>query len=103
MGTGIVKGILYIAYINVHYGMPKQSTGARFNLGDPWDGNLADFCTAHFNGSATEVVRQALDYFFAARFDAEPAVKARVDEARKKRLGIGTEKIRAIRADDKAT
>jgi streptogramin lyase len=27
--------------------MRKRSTGARFNLGEPWDGKLADFCAAH--------------------------------------------------------
>lgn len=35
----------------------------RFNLGEPWDGKLADFCAAHFTGSATDVVRAALDMF----------------------------------------
>lgn len=80
--------------------MSKRSTGARFNLGEPWDGNLADFCEAHFKASATEVVRQALDHFFTVRFQEEPAVKARVDEARRRRLGIGTDKIRPIRRDD---
>ena len=40
--------------------------GTRFNLGEPWDGNLADFCAAHFTGSATDVVRAALDMFIPA-------------------------------------
>jgi hypothetical protein len=46
--------------------MRERSTGARFNLGEPWDGKLADFCAAHFRGSATDVVKAALDMFIPA-------------------------------------
>jgi hypothetical protein len=46
--------------------MRKRSTGARFNLGEPWDGKLADFCAAHFRASATDVVKAALDLFIPA-------------------------------------
>jgi hypothetical protein len=41
----------------------RVKSGARFNLGEPWDGRLADFSAAHFRGSATDVVRAALDVF----------------------------------------
>jgi hypothetical protein len=41
----------------------RVKSGARFNLGEPWDGRLADFCAAHFRGSATDVVRAALEVF----------------------------------------
>ena len=44
----------------------RRSTGGRFNLGDPWDGRLDDFCTAHHIASATEVVRKALAMFIPA-------------------------------------
>jgi hypothetical protein len=69
-------------------GMARRSTGARFNLGEPWDGNLADFCAAHYDASATSVVKQALDQFFAARLAAEPEVAKRVEDARRKRIGL---------------
>jgi hypothetical protein len=56
---------MYTVYIGAHMGKrPRKSrTGARFNLGEPWDGQLADFCAAHFQGSATDVVRAALEVF----------------------------------------
>ena len=44
----------------------RRSTGGRFNLGEPWDGQLDDFCKAHHIASATEVVRKALDLFIPA-------------------------------------
>ena len=44
----------------------RRSSGGRFNLGDPWDGKLDDFCSAHHIASATEVVRKALDMFIPA-------------------------------------
>lgn len=68
--------------------MARRSTGARFNLGEPWDGNLADFCAAHYDASATSVVRQALELFYATRFAAEPEVAKRVEDARRKRMGL---------------
>jgi len=57
--------------------MRRRSTGARFNLGEPWDGKLADFCTAHFSGSATEVVRAALDFFIPAELKRDTATAER--------------------------
>lgn len=68
--------------------MARRSTGARFNLGEPWDGNLADFCAAHYDASATSVVKKALEHFFAARFAVEPEVEKRVEIERQKRLGL---------------
>jgi hypothetical protein len=44
----------------------RRSTGGRFNLGDPWDGQLDDFCSAHHTASATDIVRKALDMFIPA-------------------------------------
>jgi len=59
--------------------MRQHSTGARFNLGEPWDGKLADFCAAHFSGSATQVVRAALDMFIPAELARDAATAARFD------------------------
>jgi hypothetical protein len=60
--------------------MRKRSTGARFNLGDPWDGKLADFCLAHYSGSATEVVRAALDVFIPLELARDRATAERYDK-----------------------
>jgi hypothetical protein len=66
--------------------MRKRSTGARFNLGEPWDGKLADFCTAHFSGSATEVVRAALDMFIPAELGRDLATAERYQKLQAERL-----------------
>jgi hypothetical protein len=65
--------------------MRKHSTGARFNLGDPWDGKLADFCIAHFSGSATEVVRAALDFFIPAQLAQDRATADRYEKLQSQR------------------
>jgi hypothetical protein len=65
--------------------MRKRSTGARFNLGDPWDGKLADFCAAHFSGSATEIVRAALDAFIPAQLAADRATAERYEKLQAER------------------
>src|SRR5436309_13895010 len=77
--------------------MAKLSTGARFNLGEPWDSDLADFLAAHFGASATEVVRVALRAFINDQLAKDPESKKRFDEARRKRLGLNGDKIRLFR------
>jgi hypothetical protein len=65
--------------------MRKRSTGARFNLGEPWDGKLADFCAAHFSGSATEVVRGALDLFIPTELARDLATAERFEKLQSER------------------
>ncbi|MGA3309799.1 MAG: hypothetical protein ABSD08_14465 [Xanthobacteraceae bacterium] len=65
--------------------MRKRSTGARFNLGEPWDGKLADFCTAHFSGSATEIVQAALDVFIPAELERDKATAERYEKLQAER------------------
>jgi hypothetical protein len=65
--------------------MRKRSTGARFNLGEPWDGQLADFCSAHFSASATAVVRAALDMFIPAELGRDAATTERFRELQTRR------------------
>ena len=95
--SGLQSSELYAAYINVQsQRMAKRSTGARFNLGEPWDSDLADFLVAHFGGSATEVVRTALRAFIDDQLAKDPESKKRFDEARRKRLGLNGDKIRLL-------
>jgi hypothetical protein len=53
--------------------MRKRSSGGRFNLDEPWNGKLDDFCAAHFKGSAKEVVQAALDVFIPAELKRDRA------------------------------
>lgn len=70
-----------MAYIEPGEGsMRRRSTGARFNLGEPWDGKLADFCAAHHFASATEVVRAALDMFIPAELARDTATAERFEK-----------------------
>lgn len=69
--------------------MRKRSTGARFNLGEPWDGRLADFCEAHFAASATEVVRAALDIFIPAQLQRDKATAERFEQLQERRKTVG--------------
>jgi hypothetical protein len=48
-------------------------------LGEPWEARLDDFCTAHFSGSATEVVRAALDMFIPGELARDLATAERFE------------------------
>ena len=66
--------------------MARKSSGARFNLGEPWAGELADFCEAHYGAPEVRIIREALAFFISTQLTAEPETKRRFLEARKKRL-----------------
>jgi len=70
--------------------MGNRSTGSRFNLGEPWESDLADFLAAHFDASATAVVRAALQGYIADQLTKDPESRRRFDEARQRRLGISS-------------
>ena len=80
--------------------MAKRSTGARFNLGEPWDSDLADFCEANFGAPATEIVRRAVKAFIDNHLEDEPALRERFHEARKKRLGANGDNIKLLTPND---
>ena len=63
--------------------------GSKLNLGEPWDGRLADFCTAHFSGSATQVVRAALDVFIPAELERDAATAERFEKLQAQRKDKG--------------
>ena len=69
--------------------MPKPSKGSRLNLGEPWTSDLADFRAAHYGVAETDIIKAALDAFIKDRLAAEPEMRKRFEEARKKRLGAG--------------
>jgi hypothetical protein len=69
--------------------MPKETRkrgGFRLELGEPLASDLADFCTANYNGSQTEVIREALSEHIQGRLAREPVIKARFEAARERRL-----------------
>ncbi len=48
--------------------------------------DLQDFCAAHYNCPAVEVIREAVRQFIDARLEAEPEMCRRFEKARKDRL-----------------
>lgn len=63
------------------------STGSRANYPEPLKSDFLDFCEAHRGAPAHRIVEDALRAFIDDRLGAEPELKKRFDEARKRRLG----------------
>ena len=76
--------------------MPKASKGARFGLGEPWTSDLADFCAANYHAPEREVIREALSAHIEARINAEPELRRRFEEVRKKRLKARDKIVRIV-------
>jgi hypothetical protein len=74
----------------------KRSKGSRLALGEPWASDLADFCEAAWGAPEVRIVRAALEAFIRERLAAEPDLRKRFEDARRKRLGATDEKIRVI-------
>jgi hypothetical protein len=68
--------------------MAQLSTGGRYRLGEPLETDLADFCAANWDSSATSVIRDAVREFIDARLAAEPEMLRRFEEARKRRKEV---------------
>jgi hypothetical protein len=82
--------------------MPKRSKGSRSGLGEPIQSLLADFCAAHYNAPERDVIRTALDIFIHQQLEAEPEMRKRFDDARKKRLGLSETVVKLVTPDDRA-
>jgi hypothetical protein len=68
----------------------KESKGFRLDLGEPLASKLADFCAAHYDGTQTKVIRDALEKFLEERLadPEEAAMRRRYEEIRRKRLAV---------------
>jgi hypothetical protein len=60
----------------------------RWQLPEPLALELQDLAEAHRGAPEYRLIADALRAFIDATLDAEPAMKARFEEARRKRLGI---------------
>jgi hypothetical protein len=68
-------------------GRPR-TTGSRNPLPEPLNSDFIDFCEAHRGAPGNRIIQDALRAFIDERLQAEPELKKRFDEARRKRLGI---------------
>jgi len=66
----------------------RRSTGSRNPFPEPLNSDFIDFCEAHRGAPGNRIVQDALRAFIDERLLAEPELKKRYDEARRKRLGI---------------
>lgn len=57
----------------------------RYRLGDPVDGELADFCAAMFDAKQSSVIRAAISAFIKAELDRNEGVRERYEELRRAR------------------
>jgi hypothetical protein len=64
----------------------KPSTTSRLDLDEPLANDLLDFCEAHRGSPVNRIVRDALRAFIDDRLKAEPELRKRFDESRRKRL-----------------
>jgi hypothetical protein len=76
-------------------GRPR-TTGSRLGLDEPLASDLVDFCEAHRGSPEKRIVADALRAFIDERLDAEPELRKRFEDARRKRLGIKEDKIRLV-------
>jgi len=60
----------------------------RWKLREPLATDLLDFCEAHRGAPEHRVIADALRAFIDERLKAEPELKIRFEEARRKRLGL---------------
>jgi hypothetical protein len=66
---------------------PEKLVG-RWKLPESLSYELQDFCEAHRGAPESRIIADALRAFIAERLDAEPELKKRYEDARKKRLGV---------------
>jgi hypothetical protein len=76
--------------------MARRASDARLQLGEPLASKLADFCAANYGAPQMNVIREALNEHIDARLAHEPALKARFEEARKRRLQKPDAKLHVI-------
>lgn len=74
----------------------KRTTGSRFQLGEPWDSDLTDFCAAHYDASATQIIRKALQAMIEAELSTDESLRKRFEESRKLRMGLGNAEVRVL-------
>jgi hypothetical protein len=63
----------------------EKGSGFRLDMGEPWDGMLADFCAAYYDASKTQVIREALADYIPRTLAAEPERRKRYEAEQKKR------------------
>lgn len=83
--------------------MARKSKGARWGLGEPYTGMLADWCTVNHNAPEREVVKEALETYIEGRLANEPVMRQRFDAARLARLKKKDVKLEVVNGKDEPT
>jgi hypothetical protein len=77
-----------------NYDMPRS----RYDLGDPYDGQLADFCEAMDGATQRVVLQRALTTYLVEMLRDNPGIRKRYDELQEAR-GIRRPRLIASRDD----
>lgn len=66
----------------------EASNGFRLVLDEATEAKLADFCAAHYDGTKTKVIHEALEFFIESRLadPDEAAMRRRYEALQAKRL-----------------
>lgn len=75
----------------------EKSRGFRLDLGEELDGKLADFCAAYYNGSKTQVIREAVNEHINSVLANEPERRRRYEAERRKRVGAAVRPIKLVK------
>jgi len=75
---------------------PKGSRLLQLGLDPELVDRFTDFREGYQGAPENRILTSAIEHYMADRFEKEPEVKRRYDEARKKRLGLAGEKIRML-------
>jgi hypothetical protein len=67
--------------------MAKPYNDKKLRLGEPLATMLRDFCTANYNGTALDVIREAVREHIERRIK-ETVMGERYEKARRERLGL---------------
>lgn len=77
--------------------MTRDSKGTRLRLPVALANELLDFREAYFGAPEQRIVEEAIRLFMADRLLAEPAVRARFEAARDKRLAAQGKNVAVLR------
>jgi lipid A 4'-phosphatase len=86
--TALHKGVVFVRKILRTPASSERSRLQHYGLDDELLGRVQDLREAYFGAPEGRIVAEALELFIADRLKAEPELKRRYDEARRRRLGL---------------
>lgn len=76
----------------------KATSGSRFNLGEPWDTELAAFCAAVIGIDRTKVARAAVSNYIRQFLAENEGVRRDYERIRAEMIGTNSANITVLRS-----